>query len=286
MEYRKLYTKNRILGIELLKALLCLWVVIIHCWNSTNKIVKYLRRGFHVPTFFMISFYFFYPILSERKRVKIIFRFQRLIIPYIIWPIVIFSLNNILMKNISFGQFKSKISFKELYLQLIFGARFHWIFWYQFNLIFLSLIFTIISYIFKNNLLVILDFIAVMSLYLNVSLLLYNTLVNFKKYIFTTIGTLIELAPLGVIGCHYNSLNLLSKIQNISLYFRLILLVLIYIFFKFDIFIILPGFRYSSILLNLLASSILFIFFNSFTFRKNSIISFFLSHITKFTGGI
>ena len=133
MEYRKLNTKNRILGLELLKALLCLWIVIIHCSNSTNKRVKYLRRGFHVPTFFMMSFYFFYPILSERIKTKIIFRFQRLIIPYIIWPIIIFSLNNILMKTISFGQFKSKISFKELYLQLIFGARFHWIFWYQFK---------------------------------------------------------------------------------------------------------------------------------------------------------
>ena len=190
------------------------------------------------------------------------------------------------MKNISFGQFKSKISFKELYLQLIFGARFHWIFWYQFNLIFLSLIFTIISYIFKNNFLVILDFIAIMSLYLNVSLLLYNILLIFKKYIFTTIGTLIELAPLGVIGFHYNSLNLLSKTKDIPIYFRLILLVLIYIFFKFDIFIILPGFRYSSVLLNLFASTILFIFFNSLLLEKIPLFHYILSHITKFTGGI
>ena len=82
-------------GIELLRFILCLWIVILHCSNVKNEHKKYIGRGFHVPTFILISFYFYFPTIKNRNILKINSRFQRLLLPYCVWPIIRFILNNI-----------------------------------------------------------------------------------------------------------------------------------------------------------------------------------------------
>ena len=139
------------LGIQILRAILCLWVLFSHCAKIKKEHLKYFKKNFHVPTFFILSFYFYYPTLVKRNSIIIKKRFQRLLLPYFFWPIFVFILNNLLVHFTSLGKVMAKLSLKELYLQLLTGAQYYRVFWFQFNLIFLSLVFSLISFIFKKN---------------------------------------------------------------------------------------------------------------------------------------
>ena len=122
--------------------LLSLWIVIIHCCRIRTKFLKILllHKLFHVPTFLIISFYFFYDKLYLRNINKIKIRFERLLIPYIIYPIIVIIIN-------LFTSIKTKIisQIRALFFvfikQLIFGMGIHPVFWFQFYMIFLSIFF-------------------------------------------------------------------------------------------------------------------------------------------------
>ena len=161
-------TKKIYLGIDFLRFLLCFWIVLFHCSNF-RKHYKYFWRLFHVPTFFVIAFYFFYPLLYKRIIEKIKIRFQRLLIPYIIWPLLLFFLNNINIKIICLDTLAKTISLKDLFTQIVLGKGIHGVFWFQNNLLFLSLFFSIISFLFKNNFMPIFHFLTSASLYLHYS---------------------------------------------------------------------------------------------------------------------
>ena len=47
------------LDVELLRKILCFWVIVFHFGGKNNKI-KILKTFFHVPTFMIISFYLSY----------------------------------------------------------------------------------------------------------------------------------------------------------------------------------------------------------------------------------
>ena len=76
--------KNINYGLELLRMLLCFWVVLYHFLKkSDNKLIlSFKKKMFHVPSFFFISFYFLFPIINRRKTNKMILRLERLLIPY------------------------------------------------------------------------------------------------------------------------------------------------------------------------------------------------------------
>ena len=92
--------------------------------------------------------------------------------------------------------------------------------------------------------------------------------------------------PLGVVGCSFSSINFLSKTTNIPLYIHFILIILVYLLFKYDFFIVPQGFRYPIILLNIIASTILILIFNSLIILKMVTVNNVISTITRFTGGI
>ena len=131
------------LGIQILRFCLCFWIVIMHCSNIKKEHRKYLNKGFHVPTFFLISFFFYYPIIYNKNIDKVISRFQRLLLPYIIWPLIP------LISSILKHDFKHII--RKIITQLLIGASIHGIFWFQFHLILLSLFFAIILFAFNKN---------------------------------------------------------------------------------------------------------------------------------------
>jgi fucose 4-O-acetylase-like acetyltransferase len=83
--------KNINYSIELLRLVLCFWVVLHHCCKYVGK----FKGRFHVPTFMIMSFYFYYNSLKAKTIIKINQRFERILIPYIIWPTSIFIFNNI-----------------------------------------------------------------------------------------------------------------------------------------------------------------------------------------------
>ena len=121
------------LGIELLRFILCLWVVVIHCSKKTKNNFKLFSKGFHVPTFFMLSFYFYYPTLLDKNINKIKARFKRLTYPHSFRPITTPTLNNILIKFTSLSKFRNAILIKDYFIQIIFGTKYCRIF--CFNLI-------------------------------------------------------------------------------------------------------------------------------------------------------
>ena len=289
---RKVEKKKIDLGIEILRFLLSLWIVIIHCSSLKKNHQKYLLKGFHVPTFILLSFFFYYSVFSRRIISKIIVRFQRLLIPYILWPLLIILLNNFFLFAFSFGQYDKILALKDFYIQILMGAGFYLIFWFHFNLIFISLFFTIISFIFKKITLHILIFLSILSFYFHYSKLNFNFFTKFNKYYRFNMGSLIEVTPFSVFGCLFSSINILSEIKNYSLYssiyFNFIFSFIMFILFKYDIFINHAGFRYPDILLNSFASNVLFLLFGSMRFDKigNEKFIFFVRNLTKYTGGI
>ena len=275
-------------GIEILRLLLCLWIVIAHCSVIKTEHKKYILRGFHVPTFILLSFVFYFPILKQRVISKIISRFQRLLIPYIFWPLLILIINNILIDFFAIGQFPTKLSLCNFCIQIIIAGSYHSIFWFQFNLIFISLLFTIISFIFKDKTLRIFIFFSIISFFFHISGLNYDTFKRFKNNYGKNMGSIIELIPIAVIGCVLKNQNFLIIIKNYSIYFRLILVFIIFMLFKYDMFIYQKGFRYPDVLLDSVASIILFSLFGSLPFDKikKQKFKYILSIMTKYTGGI
>ena len=269
------------IGVELLRFILCLWIVIVHCSDIKNEHKKYFAKGFHVPTFIFISFYFFYPTLEGRDISKIILRFKRLLLPYILWPLIFFILKNYLIRIIP-----NNLTLKDIYIQILIGTQFHRIFWFQFNLIFLSLFLSIITFIFKSNFLIALKFIGIISLYLHFSGINYSFFNSTNENYRMSLGSLIELIPLTAISSFFNSVNVLTKIKRLSLHIQLILFSLILFLFKYRLFIGYRGCMYSNVLLYIHASTILFLFFGSLTFDNTKVIIPVIKYITKFTGGI
>jgi fucose 4-O-acetylase-like acetyltransferase len=101
------------LGIQLLRVILSFLIVILHCYDK-SKIKSYLIKltfrqlGYYVPTFFILSFYFSYNSFFLGNINRIIARFKRILIPYIIWPIIIW-IKNILINYFYNNQAKLDI---------------------------------------------------------------------------------------------------------------------------------------------------------------------------------
>jgi len=266
---------------ELLRLLLSLWVVNHHCYK---EFYKYKKALFHVPTFMIMSFYFYCNTLKAKDVIKIKQRFQRILIPYIIWPILIIILNNILFKLPKFHLYNKKLLLNDLVIQLIFGQKYHNIFYYQFNLIFLTILFTIISFLLNKSLVFILQISLIIAY---ISQYSYWNIYTFKKYsviIKYSLGNILELLPFAVIGvilCHFNITRKLKKFKGLAIFYIGIILFLI---LKFEIFARIRGFYYPGVFLNIGGINI-FILFSLFSI-KNKIIIFLLKIITKFTGGI
>ena len=101
MNINKINVKKINLGLQLLRMILSFWIVIIHSYFFKGKarLKKHFdEKMFHVPTFMLISFYFFYNYLQKRDNFKISQRFKRLLIPYIIWPFIYLVINNTVRK--------------------------------------------------------------------------------------------------------------------------------------------------------------------------------------------
>jgi hypothetical protein len=173
-----------------------------------------------------MSFYFYYNTLKVKSIIKIKQRFQRILIPYIIWPTFVFIFNKIIINIFGFTKFQRKLKLKDLVLQLIFGFKYQVVFYYQFNLLFLTIIFTIISFSFNNNFIFIFQFFLIIAYFFQYSGC--NKYI-FKKYALVVripLGSFLELLPFAVAGItlHYFDIIInLKKNKKFSFYFVLVL---------------------------------------------------------------
>lgn len=288
---KKLVDKQKINleGIQILRMLLCLWIVLAHCCKIRNNFLKTLLlvKPFHVPIFFIISFYFFYGKLYLRSLNKIKIRFGRLLLPYIIYPIIILLLNNVFSLVANLNSPYRKLTFFDLIIQLIFGIGIHNIFWFQFFVIFLSVFFLIIALIFKNKFLLILQLILIICYSLQYSGLVFKYFITFKEKPYRKMGSIVEIIPFTVTGLTLASYNLIKEINKIKEKNKIIFINIIILFFieKYHFIRSARGFRYPGVDLNV-GGICLIICFSFFSFTKNPIVLFIFKHITNYTGGI
>ena len=138
-------------GIQILRMILSYLILQLHCYKidkNTCEFLKFCIRAnlFYVSTFYIISYYFSYKIINSKNINQIKLRLQRILIPYLLLPIIFFIFNNI--EYCFFGG--NKIIFKDLFIQFLTGQRMHNVFWFQCNLIATFILFSIIRFLIKS----------------------------------------------------------------------------------------------------------------------------------------
>ena len=104
-----------------------------------------------VPLFFFSSGYLFFCNFPKWDfyiwRKKQHSRVHTILLPYILWPLIFFILNNYLLNNL-LGL--NIFSISDLIYQFLFVNRILGVFWFQWNLMFLTCFFVFIIFIYKK----------------------------------------------------------------------------------------------------------------------------------------
>ena len=282
--------KNFNIGIELLRFILSLLIVTFHMHpNNHNNYLVFITYFFidlYTSEFFLISFYFSSKSFSSKEIIVKKKRFERILIPYIIWPIVIFVENNI------YSYIKSKklmFSLKTLFFQYIAGRKINSVFWFQFNLIFISIIIVIIRYSLTKN-----GFF--LALFILVCFAIFFNLKNYDSKIFSiyditisqSVGRLSYSIIYSITGLFLGSRDLLGRI-NKNYKFKILLFYPIFIYilkiYNKVLFQIFPKFRCLIIDIYIV---VLFILFGSIPFGSMLNIKSInlIRNITSYTGGV
>lgn len=281
------------IGLAFLRPILSFFVVITHFYNNKSFakgywkliLLKAEKFFFHVRIFFIMAFYFSYKTLVSNDCKKKIIRLERLCIPYFLWPIIFFFLNNIFRKYFRMKYiFKFKV--KDLKEQLYFGHGYIFSFWYQWNLIFITIFFILIILLFKKNH----NFIFII-----INIISFNFQYNGKNikffgkynYIKRTVGRIIEMLPLSGIGFIIASSGILNFFKKYILQTIIVCIYIIYLLLYYDIFTKKKGFLYNGLKMYFVSICI-FIIFAIFPLEKlkNKIILSIIKQITNYTAGI
>lgn len=281
--YKKLRDKKKKIniGIQLLRMISCLIIIHIHYYSYYSKIVQNFLYA--IMTFFVISFYFSFNVLSSRKSDKIKERFKRMLIPYIGWPLIIVIYDIYAHKKIIY-------SFKQLYYQILFGCGVYGIFWFLFDVLLLSLFITLINYIFKKYSIFILFIICVLDYLFFYSGNASNII--FKKFLKVparhSIQPMFEFFIFVFSGYYCGSINIINKLKKHRIKSIIISFSIIFVFFKYFYFIFRRvTFLYKGFVQNIFIFNI-FIFFSMIPFDKirNKCIINILNKLTSYTGGV
>jgi peptidoglycan/LPS O-acetylase OafA/YrhL len=276
------YTNKKInYSFELLRLILSLWVVIHHCYQFSYI---YRKGLFPVATFMIMSFYFYYNILIKKDIIKIKQRFQRILIPYIGWPILLFIFNNYIFKLLGFSLYNKQLYLNDFIVQLTFGQKYHPIFYYQFNLIFLTVLFTIISFLFNKSFFWIFQILLIVAYILQYSFLNVDILEEYSNIVKFSLGHIFEILPFAVMGITLRHLDITTKLKKFKALTITYIGIIFYLILKFEIFAEIRGYFYPGVIYNI-GGNCIFILFCLLSFQNKILISI-LKIITKFTGGI
>ena len=279
---------NKNLGLELLRMILSFWVIAFHCCKIKNKKIRNIIKLYlHVPTFLIISFYFLYSTISNKNIIIIKKRIYRLCIPYFIYPLLIWTINNVLYCFFKFNRFNRKLSIRDLLTQLLIGRPIHGVLWFHFHLLFITLLFTIISFIFKKQFILVIGVLGTISYIYQYSNFNYMFFCQYKFHIKYSLGYFFETIPISVTGIFISSIKFINKLEKNKYSNLIFCLMLFFLLFKFKLFKDVNGFNYQGIMKNI-DSVLLFVFFSLLPFEKikNKYLILFIKSITKYTGGI
>lgn len=223
---------ERNLGLEIQRMLLCFWVLLFHSIKHSDNILldHILHLKFHVPCFFFISFYFFFPILRNKDKNKMKLRYIRLTIPFILWPLIIWILNNLSFVILKKNRFGRILSFKDLCIQLIIGRKFFIQLWFIFNVLFLSTFFYISIFMGDNIFLTLLNFFLILCYYIQYSIPNYSFYKQFKDCVSYSVGHLIISFPIAITAFNLNRINLIEFLEKSILFQVLMFLISIILF--------------------------------------------------------
>ena len=278
--------KKNYLGLSILKALLAFDVINNHCFmkkSTSNQFILYLLNSnkLHVPSFIIMSFYFTHDSLISIDLNKIYRRLERLLIPYIGWPIILFIISNIV--NI-FSKKIPLISSKNLLYQIVLGDApnipLH--FWFLFDMIVTTNIFVFIIISMKNHYIFILLLLMIFSYYLQYS--------KINLYIFystrqPSLGKENEFIPFAVTGFILSEFNIIEKIHKKKYKAFLISLIIYKIMQYYEIFANFKGVQFSGIKLNACSICIILIF-SLYSIESANRYQKIIIIVTNFTGGI
>ena len=249
-------------GLGILKTFLAVLVIAAHQFsrNTTkNEIILkiYDNRNIHVPSFFIMSFYFTCHNLLSQNPKKILSRFVRLLIPYIGWPIIIKQTNRIYNQK-----YKTKFpdSIEILKSQLFWGHEYLSQFWFQWDLIITTLLFVLIIFIFRKNCLFILILILILFYYCQYSGNYFQKYLPIQKNNKYTILRMFEMVPLGVTGFIIGYFNIINKINKYKFQTLVISCITYHIVNNYQLFRIVKITLYSGIELNIKSICAIFIF--------------------------
>ena len=225
---------------------------------------------------FLYVLFFSHNIFFDRNMIKVKRRLERLLIPYIIWPLLAFVTNNCF-------EYNNKISLYYLKMQFLLGRQFMVPLWYLFSMIFLTIFYFILSCLFKSKFLFIIQLLCLFSYvmqYSNCYSLLdaYNN--NVKKPILDTLSIL-PLCSIGLIFATSKIIENLKINKKKVLFFSYIF---IYFLFKYNIFLDLGG--YNGII-NIFSSIFFFVGFYLLPLEyTHNFIQKLIKQMTSFTNGI
>ena len=275
---------NRInLGIELLRMILCFWVILFHYAGNINKKKKILKTFYHVPTFMMISFYLTNKIFFTQNIIKIKQRLERLIIPFIIIPIIDLGINIGLSEPKKILQFKNIILI--LLLQYITGYKSYIILWFVLNLIIITIFYEKIFDFFQKKIIKILYLLIIISYWLQYSEINFY-IFNKYKSCFNSLSYFIEMIPIASTGIILGYNELIKKLENYKINSLFLSYVIIFFTYNYNLFGEIKGYAYSGIKQNI-SSICLFVFFSLIPLKKiNKTFFHIIRIIASYTGGI
>ena len=161
------------------------------------------------------------------------------------------------------------------------------IFWFHFVLLFLTLLFFIIGFIFKQHFLIIIQICGLIAYIFQYSGYNFKIFSQYKLSICIPVGNILELFPSSAIGFSFGAVNLINLHQKNRLKIICICNIFLFLIFKYDIFNNIKGFFYQGIL-DTLGGMLLFIIFSLFPFEKlrNKFIISIIILFSNYTGGI
>ena len=274
------------ISFSILRMYLCFVVVNIHFFKKLRFkykfLGKFLRNRIPVPIFFIMSFFLCYKLFSLNEITKIKLRFERLIIPYFLWPIIIWIFNNIFHFYLKMTM---KTSLYDLIFQILTGHNFVYTLWFQINLIYITALMVLIHKLFYKNALYILINLIIISYFFQYSDINSKFFSEYSINIRHSCGRFIEAFPLCISGYILGSLNIINYLKKKRIKSLYILVSVLSISIKYKIFFNIKGFSYQGIRLHII-SIIIFIIFALDPFKKIIIIKKIIISLTNYTSGI
>ena len=188
---------------------------------------------YHIPTFFLLSFFYTFNTLISFNINKIKGRFERIMIPYFSWSFIYWIFNIIyfyILKK------KCRHSLLDFLNNLVNGYIFNCALWFQNILILITIIFEIVILLLKNlyiNALVLLGLLAYIFQYTGFNYRFFRY--NFSSHYRLTLGRFAEGFPIAVSGFYIASKNFTIILKNNSRISIINFLIILIFITKFNV---------------------------------------------------